>query len=303
MLTILKKTMTAFHPMTVLIWVEAFWIATTAFWKGFEGHFLLGALLQAATMSTVLPFIESWAMEFVRQRPSLGTPHLHEGITVKIIADSWSLCRHLLKTAVIWAIWDPGFKLMGQWQGPFYTWSQTWVIIFYYTCICDWFCDYYMYTRSCRLARMKPKDYTVMLWHHAITIFLMGGSASLGYFAIGTSVLYLHEWTDIFISTVKIFRSTRSPYLVPVFAVNLIIWFGARIVWFIPSLILPAWSICSSPFMRVMAGCLCGLWCMHVYWFGLMTWLAISLTRASPSQVSKMYDGASSGSSSTPSSS
>jgi len=89
---------------------------------------------------------------------------------------------------------------------------------------------------------------------------------------------------------VKIFRTTKSPYLVPLFSINLFVWFGTRIVWFVYSLILPAFSVTDSSFLQFMAWNLVALWAMHLYWFGLMVWLAVSLTRKSSSEVTKMYE-------------
>ncbi len=278
------------QPVTWLLVLQGVWITSTAFYRGLGAHLVLGALVQGAALASFYPFIESWAYGFVEARPSLGEAHYHRSPVIKLVADMWSLLRHTGKTVVIWWLWDPAFDLLTPWQGPTYTWSQTWIIILYFTCICDWFCDYYLYTRSCRLAQIRPKDYSVMLAHHTVTIFLMGGSFTLGYFPIGISILYLHEWTDIFISLVKIFRTTKSPYLVPLFLTNLAVWFGSRVIWFVPSLIIPAFAISASSFMYFMAWCLVALWAMHVYWFGLMAWLAYSLTRTSSSEVTKMYE-------------
>ena len=280
-----------FHPVTWLLVAQGLCITACAFYQGLGAHLVLGTLVQGASLATIYPFLEGWAKGFVASRPNLDG-----SAAVKLAADAWSLVRHTAKTVVIWGLWSPDFDVLVPWSPPSrlnpapYTWAQTWVIILYYTCICDWFCDYYLYTRSCRLAKIRPKDYNVMLAHHAVTTFLMGGSAFVGYFAIGTSVLYLHEWTDIFISLVKIFRTTKSPYLVPLFSINLFVWFGTRIVWFVYSLILPAFSVTDSSFLQFMAWNLVALWAMHLYWFGLMTWLAVSLTRKSSSEVTKMYE-------------
>jgi ceramide synthetase len=280
-----------FSPVAWILAIEAAWIMGTAFYQGLGAHFVLGALVQGAALASFYPFVEEFSFKFVSDRPALGEASFQKGAVVKLIADCWSLLRHTGKTLVICLVWNPSFdNFQTRWTNPPYTWGQTFVMVFYYTCICDWFCDYYLYTRTCRLAKIRPKDYSVMVAHHIITILLMGGSAALGYFAIGTAVVYLHEWTDIFISLVKIFRTTRSPYLVPLFTLNLFVWFGARVVWFIPYLILPAIRMASTPFMCFLTLALVVLWSMHIYWFGLMAWLAHSLTRTTSSEVTKMYD-------------
>lgn len=281
--------------VTGILACQSLWITGSAFYYGLGPHLVLGTLVQGAALASFYPFIESWAYSFVAGRPALGEAHHHQGPVVKLITDTWSLLRHAGKTLVIWWLWPPStsgssFDLATPWLGPYYSWAQTWIIILYYTCICDWFCDYYLYTRSCRLSKMKPKDYNVMIAHHLITIFLMGGSAIYGYFAIGTAVVFLHEWTDVFISLVKIFRTTKSPYLVPLFVTNLGVWFGARLVWFIYGLILPGFTISSNLFTGLLAWSLVALWCMHLYWFCLMVWLAVSLTCRSSGEVTKLYD-------------
>jgi len=165
-----------FHPVTWLLVAQGLCITACAFYQGLGAHLVLGTLVQGASLATIYPFLEGWAKGFVASRPNLD-----DSAAVKLAADAWSLVRHTAKTVVIWGLWSPDFDVLVPWSPPShlnpapYTWAQTWVIILYYTCICDWFCDYYLYTRSCRLAKIRPKDYNVMLAHHAVTIFLMGG--------------------------------------------------------------------------------------------------------------------------------
>lgn len=227
----------------------------------------------------------------------------------KLIKDVWSLTRHVFKSAIIIWMWKPCTDATNSNQCADFSIEASWVeynsynvrasnpnksvaVVFYYACIVDWIVDYYMYVNSWKSVGTRPKDYVIMQWHHVVTVFLMGGSVLYGRFPVGIYILFIHEWTDIVVSILKILKTTESKtkYIVPWFVMNIVVWLSVRVLYFPRWVIYPLYMIVQSTFIKVLILFLVLLWCMHVYWFCLMLWMGISLLSKTPKQVSEMYD-------------
>ena len=90
----------------------------------------------------------------------------------------------------------------------------------------------------------RHKDYVMMYVHHLVTILLVWGSYSNNYMRVGVVVLFLHDFSDVFLDLLKIFNylklEGRKGYFIIEFAffANLLVWaysrlyiFPTRIVW------------------------------------------------------------------------
>jgi hypothetical protein len=51
---------------------------------------------------------------------------------------------------------------------------------------------------------VRRSDFTPMLIHHIVTIFLIGGSAAIGFYRIGIAILWLHDISDVILESTKL---------------------------------------------------------------------------------------------------
>ena len=80
-----------------------------------------------------------------------------------------------------------------------YTKHRTIVKIFYLIQLAIW-----IYTAfSCTYLEEIRKDYVVMMTHHIVTIALVAGSYTGGYLPIGTTILFLHDLSDVPLDMLK----------------------------------------------------------------------------------------------------
>lgn len=285
------------------------WVIIGALYSGLGAHMVSGVLLQFTFFSVMYPYIHGYF--YNRDAQNTVNPVEAKKIT-KIIRCMWTLTRHIVKTMFIMWIWKScmftsvsklcaDFDIHTVWlqidsHGPrgahMLNPTKTGAIVFYYACIADWFGDYYMYTKTWKDIGVRPKDYNVMQWHHVVTVLLMGGSVLYGHFPAGIYILFVHEWTDIFVSVLKIIKASNSEskYIVPWFVLNLVIWLSVRVIIFPTWIIYPLWLHTQSTFIQILVVFLVVLWCMHVFWFCLMVWMGLSLLSKTPRQVAAMYD-------------
>ncbi|CAF2128131.1 unnamed protein product [Brassica napus] len=110
----------------------------------------------------------------------------------------------------------------------------------YYMCQCG----FYVYGVAALLAwETRRKDFAVMMSHHVITILLIGYSYLTSFFRIGAIILALHDASDVFMETAKIFKYSEKEFGASVcFALFAVSWLLLRLIYF-PFWIIRATSI------------------------------------------------------------
>ncbi|XP_010479451.1 PREDICTED: LAG1 longevity assurance homolog 2-like [Camelina sativa] len=100
-------------------------------------------------------------------------------------------------------------------------------------------CGFYVYSVAALLAwETRRKDFAVMMSHHIITIILIGSSYLVGFFRIGSIILAIHDASDVFMESAKIFKYSGKELGASVcFGFFAISWFLLRLVYF------PFWII------------------------------------------------------------
>jgi hypothetical protein len=105
-------------------------------------------------------------------------------------------------------------------------------------------CGFYIYSIAALLTwETRRKDFSVMMSHHVITVFLIEYSYITRFFRIGSIILALHDGSDVFMETAKLFKYSEKELAASVF-------FGFfAISWLILRLIIfPFWVIKASRF-------------------------------------------------------
>ncbi|XP_010546466.1 PREDICTED: LAG1 longevity assurance homolog 2-like [Tarenaya hassleriana] len=105
----------------------------------------------------------------------------------------------------------------------------------YYMCQCG----FYMYSVAALLAwETRRKDFAVMMSHHIITILLIGYSFLTRFFCIGSIILALHDASDVFMESAKVFKYSENELGASVcFGLFALSWLLLRLVFF------PFWVI------------------------------------------------------------
>lgn len=138
-------------------------------------------------------------------------------------------------------------------------------------------------------------DFKVMVAHHIATIFLIGASYLLNFWRVGVVVLLLHDIVDVFLYWAKTAHYSVAPkkivdVLFLLFAVS---FFIARLVLYPMYIVVPAldyelfrratdnivrwpWTV---PGVWLMIFSLLVLQCLHVFWFGLIIKMLITLKK------------------------
>lgn len=103
-------------------------------------------------------------------------------------------------------------------------------------------CGFYIYSIAALLLwETRRKDFSVMMSHHIITVFLIGYSYITRLFRLGSVVLAVHDASDVFLEAAKIFKylgmELGASVLFGMFAVS---WLILRLV------IFPFWCIRAS---------------------------------------------------------
>ncbi|XP_042471761.1 ASC1-like protein 3 isoform X1 [Zingiber officinale] len=105
-------------------------------------------------------------------------------------------------------------------------------------------CGFYIYSIVALIAwETRRKDFSIMMSHHIITSILIGFSYITRFFRIGTIILALHDTSDVFMESAKLFKYSgmemAASFLFGLFAVS---WFLLRLICF------PFWIIKSSSY-------------------------------------------------------
>ncbi|XP_042474676.1 ASC1-like protein 3 isoform X1 [Zingiber officinale] len=105
-------------------------------------------------------------------------------------------------------------------------------------------CGFYIYSIVALIAwETRRKDFSIMMSHHIITSILIGYSYITRFFRIGTIILALHDTSDVFMESAKLFKYSgmemAASFLFGLFAVS---WFLLRLIYF------PFWIIKSSSY-------------------------------------------------------
>lgn len=117
-------------------------------------------------------------------------------------------------------------------------------------------------------------DFLMMLLHHICTVSLVTFSYLSNYSNVGCIVLFLHDFTDVFVYITRIFLNTRSKEIVKVGSgvLLLVVYLYTRIYVF-ADLLVKTYNGLSTHFNWVnqtLWGFLCFLYVLHVYWVYLI---------------------------------
>ncbi|KAJ4886915.1 LAG1 longevity assurance-like protein 2 [Raphanus sativus] len=110
----------------------------------------------------------------------------------------------------------------------------------YYMCQCG----FYVYGVAALLAwETRRKDFAVMMSHHVITIILISYSYLTSFFRVGAIILALHDASDVFMESAKIFKYSENEFGASLcFALFALSWLLLRLTYF-PFWIIRATSI------------------------------------------------------------
>lgn len=143
---------------------------------------------------------------------------------------------------------------------------------------------------------VSRSDAVEMILHHVITIFLLLFSLLAGFTRIGTSILLCHDIADIFLEMGKCInyvgqnnkKATWAIRLCDGFFVCFVLSFAYTRLYIFPfQLIRSVWAdsieIYGStwnPAWTIFTGLLCGLQCLHIFWFALILRMVVRLFAA-----------------------
>ncbi|KAL9684263.1 hypothetical protein QQ045_021698 [Rhodiola kirilowii] len=105
-------------------------------------------------------------------------------------------------------------------------------------------CGFYIYSIAALLTwETRRKDFSVMMSHHVVTVILISYSYYLGFFRIGSIVLALHDASDVFLETAKLFKYAGNEVGASVFfGMFAASWLVLRLIFF------PFWIIKSTSY-------------------------------------------------------
>mmetsp|Transcript_34569 Transcript_34569/g.68001 ORF Transcript_34569/g.68001 Transcript_34569/m.68001 type:complete len:357 (-) Transcript_34569:1302-2372(-) len=172
---------------------------------------------------------------------------------------------------------------------------------------------------SCKWLEARRKDYVEMMLHHCMTIMLVLFSFVQGELAIGLSVLFAHDASDVVLDLMKManylkLEDGHGMFVTEIlFVSNLLGWIYFRLYRFPVFVIYEGvWkgypdncglsSANNNRFDRCMSigTCmqsfvlLCGLCVLHLYWFALLVRIAMKIASKGASNAGKEeYEGAS----------
>lgn len=298
------------HTSTLALAAEAVLLLAWA-----AGHGRLELLAVSALTVWVAPLINPavvWAIKATTTPPpdnipsditpsNTTPPHTDTHPSPKLVYTAWGFLKHCVNSALLlacapaWPRYDGSNLTRWTRAGP-RPWPELALEITFVFILTQWFVDYAAYCAVCAAGPRPPKDFRVMRWHHVVTVGLMGIALVTGFVPIGTEILFLHEVTDIAVSSMQVQKLCKSALLVPSFVLTLGMWFLHR-VWSFGALIVrvtmgaPQFTLLYSLGLALLGA----LWCMHVYWLGLMVSIAARLTTTPAAELAAEYDGRSSG--------
>lgn len=117
-------------------------------------------------------------------------------------------------------------------------------------------------------------DFLMMLLHHICTVILITFSYLSNYSNVGCIVLFLHDFTDIFVYITRLFLNTRSKEVVKVSSgiLLLLVYLYTRIYVY-GDLLIQTYIGLTSHFnwvFQTLWGFLCFLYILHLYWVYLI---------------------------------
>ncbi|KAF9599952.1 hypothetical protein IFM89_001987 [Coptis chinensis] len=143
-------------------------------------------------------------------------------------------------------------------------------------------CGFYVYSIAALLTwETRRKDFSIMMSHHVITVFLIGYSYITSFFRIGSVILALHDASDVFLEAAKVFKYSGKELAASVFfGFFAVSWVVLRLIFF------PFWVIktTSYDFIKILMvsddsnrsyyyvynTMLISLLIFHIYWWILI---------------------------------
>ncbi|URE18063.1 ASC1-like protein [Musa troglodytarum] len=103
-------------------------------------------------------------------------------------------------------------------------------------------CGFYVYSIGALIAwETRRKDFSIMMSRHIVTSVLIAFSYTTRFFRIGTTILALHDTSDVFLEAAKLFKYSEKEMAASLcFGLFAISWLMLRLVYF------PFWIIKSS---------------------------------------------------------
>ncbi|KAL6514592.1 Ceramide synthase loh2 [Orobanche gracilis] len=109
-------------------------------------------------------------------------------------------------------------------------------------------CGFYTYSIAALVMwETRRKDFSVMMSHHVITVFLIAFSYMTRFFRVGTVILALHDASDVFLEAAKIFKYSGNELGASVcFGFFAVSWVILRLIFF------PFWVIRSTSYWWIL---------------------------------------------------
>lgn len=140
-------------------------------------------------------------------------------------------------------------------------------------------CGFYIYSIAALLLwETRRKDFSVMMSHHIITVFLIGYSYITRFFRLGSVVLAIHDASDVFLEGAKILKYSGKELGASVmFGLFAVSWLILRLIIF-PFWVIRATSINLLDALRpsewmvyyICNALLLNLLVFHIYWWILI---------------------------------
>ncbi|KCV72179.1 hypothetical protein H696_01581 [Fonticula alba] len=168
--------------------------------------------------------------------------------------------------------------------------------------------DLAYWLQTCFVLYHEPRlDDRMQMWvHHAVTIFLIVLSLSIGFYRVGVLVMVLHDLSDPFMEIAKLFVYVGRESISAVFFVAFTLaFFITRLVLF-PGFVLRSTLLEASFFLKVGHGyvifnCLLAiLQALHVFWFYLIMKIVVRTLLGNPMSDIREEPSVASASGSTP---
>ena len=132
---------------------------------------------------------------------------------------------------------------------------------------------------------VRRNDFLEMVLHHTVAIYLYGGSYLFNVWETGAVIAYIHDFTDITVSMIKILTETRYKNATAAVFINHILVWGYMRNWVFPQLIYTCWITpidfghwCILPIYVFMLSCLLLL---HWHWMILFLKLLVKFATTS----------------------
>lgn len=173
----------------------------------------------------------------------------------------------LLKVVKSLGIWEDTLSCI-----EFYPYPVTFSIMGVYV----WELGFYISGLVCHFTiETRRKDFWEMALHHLVTICLIAGSVHMQYERIGLMILLLHDISDIFLETGKIFTYLDNDPVATIAFLGLIVtWFVARCVYFPLKILRSVWvehvGYMKIPYGEHFGVLLLILQVLNIFWFCLL---------------------------------